>query len=269
MQACELHRWDVTPAEAREIQRQMRARMELRSRIGRIRFVAGADLAFRLPELRSWEHGTGRAIAGVVVFRYPGLEEVERVWVEQALTFPYLPGLLSFREIPALLAAFARLRQAPDLIFVDGHGYAHPRRFGIASHLGVLLQTPTIGCAKSVLIGNYQPPHVQAGSWTPLLAPTDAQTKHTLRGPRAKFAGHQPAARRPAATGKLECIGAALRTRQGVRPLFVSQGHRVALERAIELVLSVCDGFRVPRPTRLADHFVGAIKRGQIPPVLA
>lgn len=238
MKALELHPWNVTTSEARAIQLQLRSQIELRDRIGKIRHVAGADLAFRLPEARSWERGTGTAIAGVIVFRYPEMEEVERVSVEETLTFPYVPGLLSFREIPALLAAFARLRTVPDLIFVDGHGYAHPRRFGIASHLGVVLDTPTIGCAKSVLIGQFKEPKKKAGSWTPLVALDDA--------------------------GKPERVAAALRTREGVKPIFVSQGHRVSLARAIRLVMSVCDGFRIPRPTREADHFVGAVKRGEV-----
>ena len=237
MKALQLHEWNVTPKEAREIQTKLRDQVELRDRIGKIRHVAGADLAFRLPERRSWVRGTGTAIAGVVVFQYPQMKEVEKVWVEETLTFPYVPGLLSFREIPALLAAFAKLRTTPDLIFVDGHGYAHPRRFGIASHLGVVLGTPTIGCAKSVLIGEYSEPPKRAGGWTPLVALDESK--------------------------KFERVGAALRTRDATRPIFVTQGHRVSLSRAIRLVMSVCDGYRIPRPTREADHFVGAVKRGE------
>jgi deoxyribonuclease V len=238
MKALELHPWKVTPSEARAIQLRLRDQLELRDRMGEIRYVAGADLAFRLPEARSWERGTGMAIAGVIVFRYPEMEEVERIFVEETLTFPYVPGLLSFREIPALIAAFNRLRTAPDLIFVDGHGYAHPRRFGIASHLGVLLDTPTIGCAKSVLIGEYRAPGKKVGSWTPLIA-SDGEANP-------------------------ERVGAVLRTREGVKPIFVSTGHRVSLVRAIKLVMSVCDGYRIPKPTREADHFVGAAKRGEV-----
>jgi deoxyribonuclease V len=254
MEALRLHRWNVTPREARDIQLRIRDRVELRDRVGRIRYIAGADLAFRLPHARSWETGAGSAIAGVVVFRYPSLEEVERIWIEEPLTFPYVPGLLSFREIPALIAAFTRLRTAPDLIFVDGHGYAHPRRLGIASHLGIVLDTPTIGCAKSVLIGSYEEPARNAGSWTPLLAPTLAGEKTAAESSVAKMT----------ASPKLERIGAALRTRDGVNPIFVSSGHHISLPRAIKLTLAVCDGFRIPRPTRLADQFVGAVKRGEI-----
>lgn len=246
MKALRIHRWDVTPEEARDIQLLLRRRVELADRIGRVRLVAGADLAFRLPERRSWERGTGRAIAGVVVFTYPELEEVERVWVEQKLTFPYVPGLLSFREIPALLKAFARLRHTPDLIFCDGQGYAHPRRFGIACHLGVLLGLPTIGCAKSRLIGESAEPGTRAGAWSPLKAPMVSAE----RKPRPPDAGAQ------------EVIGAALRTRTGVRPIYVSQGHRISLTRAVNFTLAVCDDYRIPLPTRTADHFVDAVKRG-------
>jgi deoxyribonuclease V len=239
MKALHLHDWKVTPAEARDIQLELRGRLELTDRLPEtIRFVAGADCAFRLPERRSWESGGGRAIAGVIVYSYPELQEVERASIECALTFPYVPGLLSFREIPALLAAFAKIRSTPDVIFVDGHGYSHPRRIGIASHLGLLLDCPTIGCAKSLLIGEHKEPPQMGGSWSDLKAPcTDDKTQ-------------------------FETIGAAYRARDSVRPIYVSIGHRVSLPRAIELVRSVSDGFRIPKPTREADHFVAAVKRG-------
>src|SRR6185437_6846999 len=141
MEYLRLHRWRVTPREAARIQLRIRERLELTDRLPRIRTMAGADLAY--------DAKRNRAIAGVVVYHYPEMEEIERVWAESPITFPYVPGLLSFREMPALLKVFSRVRNAPDLIFYDGHGYAHPRRFGIACHLGVLLDRPTIGCAKS------------------------------------------------------------------------------------------------------------------------
>ena len=242
MKALALHRWNVTTAEAREIQIALREQMERSDRFGRVRYIAGADLAFEQPEPITWKRGlrggSGRAIAGVVLYRFPGLEEVERVSAVRPLRFPYVPGLLSFREAPALLAAFARLRHRPDLIFIDGHGYAHPRRFGIACHLGVLLDRPTIGVAKSLLVGTHGEPGAKAGSWAPLL---DTNEKN-----------------------ESETIGAVLRTADSVRPIFVSQGHRISLERAIEFVMAVADGYRIPRPTRDADHFVGALKRGGI-----
>ncbi len=185
------------------------------------RYVAGADVALDLAR--------NRAIAGVILFRFPQLEEVERVFAVRPLTFPYVAGLLSFREAPALLAAFRKLSRAADLIFIDGHGYAHPRRFGIACHIGLLLGQPTIGCAKSLLIGTHAALRAAAGSRAPLL-------------------------------DKAEAIGAAVRTRRGVKPVYVSVGHRISLSRAVEFTLAAADGFRIPRPTRLADHFVETIK---------
>ena len=158
------------------------------------------------------------------------MREIERAWAERPLEFPYVPGLLSFRELPALLAAMAKLRAEPDVIYCDAQGYAHPRRFGLACHLGVLLDRATVGCAKSRLIGEHRAPGRAAGSWAAL-----------------EDAG--------------ETIGAALRTRTDVKPIYVSTGHRVALPSAIQLVLAVCDGYRIPKPTRGADHFVEELKR--------
>lgn len=186
--------------------------------------MAGADLAFDLAR--------NRAIAGVVIYRFPEMQEIERLWDETEISFPYVPGLLSFREAPALLKVFSSVKNTPDLIFCDGHGYAHPRRFGITSHLGVLLDTPTIGCAKSLLIGTHGPAPLRAGRWTPLLH------------------------------GK-EIIGAVLRSRSGVKPIYVTQGHRVSLVTSVRFVTAVLDGYRIPRPTRDADHFVAAVKRGE------
>jgi deoxyribonuclease V len=231
------HRWNLTPAAARALQLKLRTRVELRDRLPRIRTVAGADVAFELPGRRSWESGAGRAIAGVVVYRFPEMEEIERVYAVRPLRFPYVPGLLSFRELPALLAAFRRLRHMPDLIFADGQGYAHPRRFGIASHLGVLLDLPTIGVAKSRLVGRHDEPGVRAGKWAPLLDQTE--------------------------DGGEERIGAVLRTADNVRPVYASQGHRISLKTAIKLVMAVCDGYRIPRPTRDADRYVANVKRGR------
>jgi deoxyribonuclease V len=232
MKALHLHRWNVTPAEAREIQLQLRSRLELQYRIPKLSHVAGADIALELHGRGSWRTGEGRAIAGVIVYRFPEMVEVERTSSIQPLMFPYVPGLLSFREIPALLAAFESLRIPPDLIFCDAQGYAHPRRFGLACHLGVLLDVPSIGVAKSLLIGECKKPAQSAGSTAPLLDPNTR-----------------------------EQIGALVRTANGVKPVYVSQGHRISLARAIEFTLAVTDGFRIPRPTREADHFVNALRR--------
>jgi deoxyribonuclease V len=170
------------------------------------------------------------AFAGVIVYRFPGLEEVERRMARRRLRFPYVPGLLSFRESPVLLAAFARLRTEPDLILIDGHGLAHPRRFGIACHIGILFDKPTIGCAKSRLVGEHQDPGEKAGATTPLM----------LEGER---------------------IGVVLRTRDDVKPIYVTTGHRVSLDSAVDLVKQCVDRFRIPKPTREADHYVRDLRR--------
>ena len=231
-QALRLHRWDVTPAEAREIQLQFRSQVELQDRFGPLRRVAGADVAFHT-------RPAPKAVAAVVLFSYPDWQELECAIATRPLAFPYVPGLLSFREIPAILAALERLRHPPDLIFCDGQGYSHPRRFGLASHLGVLLDLPSIGCAKSRLLGEPAAaagPPDRPGSWTPLM-------------------------------DNSERIGAVLRTRARSRPLYISTGHRVSLDRAVALTLEACDGHRVPLPTRRADRCVALAKRGNTPPL--
>jgi len=235
------HEWDVTPSRAREIQEQLRRLWIGEDRLPQIRLVAGLDASFvlvgsqALKKPRYWGavRDANRAIGCVVMYRYPEMEEVERASAVLPLDFPYIPGLLSFREIPVLLAALANLKQMPDLLYCDGQGYAHPRRLGIASHLGVLLDRPTIGCAKSVLLGTHKPLDEKAGSEAALV-------DEKAEGER---------------------IGTVLRTRDGVRPIYVSQGHRVSLESAARLTLQVCDGYRIPRPTRDADHLAGETKR--------
>jgi deoxyribonuclease V len=215
-------RWNLTPREAMRLQESLRERVELQDRFGDIRYMAGADMAFD-PE-------TEVAFAGVIVYRFPGLEEVERRMARRKLRFPYVPGLLSFRESPVLLAAFARLRTEPDIILIDGHGRAHPRRFGIACHIGILFDKPTVGCAKSRLVGEHQEPGETAGSTAPLM----------LEGER---------------------IGVVLRTRDDVKPIYVTTGHRVSLDSAVGLVKQCLDGFRIPKPTREADHYVRDLRR--------
>jgi deoxyribonuclease V len=236
------HRWDVAPAEARKIQEELRSQWKGEDAFGEIRTVAGLDASFLLTESQAlkksptrWNRlrNANRAIGCVVMYRFPEMEELERGYAILPLEFPYVPGLLSFREIPVLLAALRKLTVMPDLSFCDAQGYAHPRRMGLASHLGVVLNLPTIGCAKSLLIGSHKPLPQKAGSWTPLLD--------------EKAGG--------------ERIGEVLRTRTGVNPIYVSQGHRVSLETSIRLTLAVTDGFRIPRPTRDADRFAGEIKR--------
>lgn len=232
------HEWGVSTAEARRIQEELRGKWEGADRLGEIRTVAGLDAAFVIKGSQAMKAVRGRcaamgeanrAIAGVVVYTYPGMKELERAQAEVRLEFPYVPGLLSFREIPALLAALEKLRAVPDLLICDGQGYAHPRRMGLATHLGILLDRPTIGCAKSILIGEHGRLGNEKGAWTAMM---DGG----------------------------ETIGAALRTRADVKPVYVSQGHRIALETAIRMTLSVGDGVRIPRPTREADHYVSKLK---------
>jgi len=236
------HRWDVSPAKARKIQEELRAHWKGVDAFGDIRTVAGLDASFVLTASQAVRKPTShwnrlqeanRAIGCMVMYRFPGMEELERAYAILPLEFPYVPGLLSFREIPVLLAALRKLHTLPDLLFCDAHGYAHPRRLGLASHLGVVLDLPSIGCAKSLLIGTHKALPQKAGSWTPL-------TDEKAGGER---------------------IGAVVRTRSGVNPIYVSQGNRVSLETSIRLTLAVTDGYRIPRPTRDADHFAGEIKR--------
>ena len=219
------HRWDLTPQGAARLQIELRQRLKAVPDVGSIKTIAGADIAL--------DKAAGLGFAGVIVYSFPDLVELERQSAERRLTFPYVPGLLVFREGPVLLDALAKLRTEPDLIFFDAHGYSHPRRFGLASHLGVILDTPSIGCAKSLLVGRYQEPPNQAGAWTPLV---DGE----------------------------ETIGAVVRTRPDVQPVFISVGHRVDLKTAIEFALAATDGLRIPKPTREADHYVEALKRGAI-----
>jgi deoxyribonuclease V len=213
-----LHRWDLAPAEARVLQHQLAEQVVREDRFDPIRTVAGVDLGFpKTPD------GGVLGRAAVVVLRVPDLDLAEERVVEQPVTFPYVPGLLSFREAPVGLAAVASLERRPDLLLVDGHGIAHPRRCGIACHLGLLLDLPTIGCAKSILVGRAEEPGPNPGDWTPLVH----------RG---------------------ETIGAALRTRPKTKPIYVSIGHRVSLASAIALVSQCGRGYRLPEPTRLADR---------------
>jgi deoxyribonuclease V len=233
------HQWNISTAQARRIQEDLRHRWIGEDRFGEIRTVAGLDAAFVLTGSQAfaasrnrWKllREANRAIAGAVLYSYPEMQEIARAHAEVRLQFPYVPGFLSFREIPALLAALKKLSQMPDLIFCDGQGYAHPRRMGLATHLGIVLDRPTIGCAKSILIGTHGALAQERGATTPLL---DREEK----------------------------IGMVLRTRAGVNPMYISPGHRVSFDSAVRLALSVADGVRIPRPTRDADHFVGAIKR--------
>jgi len=216
------HDWDLAFPEARALQERLSRRV-IEAGSGRApRLVAGADISF--------DRRSPRLHAAVVVLDAASLEVVEMAGVEARARFPYVPGYLSFREIPPLLEAFARLRSRPDLILCDGQGRAHPRRFGLACHLGVLLDVPTLGCAKSRLIGAYREPGARRGAHT-----------------RLRDGG--------------EVIGEVVRTRSGVKPVFVSVGHRITLAEARRSVLRLAPRYRLPEPIRAAHQEVNRLRR--------
>lgn len=209
------HSWSVTPTEARAIQNQLREHVVREDRLGKVTRVAGVDAGF--------EEGGSVTRAAVVVLSFPGLEPIEQSVARRPTSFPYVPGLLSFREIPAVLDALEQLRTRPDLLLCDGQGFAHPRRIGFTSHIGVVTDWPTIGVAKSLLVGTVgEVPH-ERGAWTPIQD----------RG---------------------EIVGAALRTRVKVKPVYVSIGHKISLESAIDYVIRCTTRYRLPETTRLADR---------------
>jgi len=219
-----LHRWDLSPAEAIALQGRLAPRVVLEGEPREVRLVAAADVAYAdLPRGRWGAARAGLARAAAVLLSYPGLEVLEQHVLESPVSFPYVPGLLSFREAPGLCLALERMSQPPDLLLVDGHGYAHPRRFGIACHVGLLAGVPTIGVAKSRLCGDSGPLPLEAGARVPLVE-------------------------------NGEIIGLVLRTRAGVAPLYVSIGHLISLEAAAQWTLRLCRGHRLPEPARLADR---------------
>ncbi|HZS06252.1 MAG TPA: deoxyribonuclease V [Blastocatellia bacterium] len=249
----QLHAWDLTPAEAIALQKKLREQVVIRPLPDKVELVAGADISFnKFSEV---------VYAGIVVLRLPQLEVIATSGVVTTTKFPYIPGLLSFREVPALLEAWQKLTVRPDVLVLDGQGIAHPRRLGIASHIGLVIGLPTVGCAKTVLTGRYEEPDPQAGSWSPM-------------------------------TDKGETIGAALRTKDRVNPVFISPGHLADIPSAITLALRCVRGYaehntsgglfgtrpepsrskgskyRIPEPTRLAHLFVNAMRRGEewVPP---
>lgn len=209
------HDWDLAPAAARALQERLRDQVIAQDRLPPVRRVAGIDVGF--------EQAGAIARAAVVVLSFPELQLLDQAVARLPTRFPYVPGLLSFREIPVVLKALDELRMEPDLLICDGQGQAHPRRFGLACHLGLLIDRPSIGAAKSRLIGEYGPLPDARGGWMPL-------------------------------THQGETLGAVLRTRAGVTPLFVSIGHRVSLDTAIRYVLACCPRYRLPETTRLAHR---------------
>jgi deoxyribonuclease V len=216
-----LHRWDLTPREAVEVQQRMRNMVRLRPLARPVGAIAGADI--------SYNKFSETVFAGLVVLSLPDLRIVETAGVRSVAKFPYVPGLLSFREAPSLLEAWEKLKTKPDVLMFDGQGIAHPRRFGIACHVGVLLDWPTIGCAKSILVGRYGELGLEAGSRSPLV-------------------------------DKGEQVGVALRTKSKVAPVYVSPGHLMDLDSAVDLVLRSTTKYRLPEPTRQAHLLVNRLR---------
>ena len=214
MKISQRHAWPLNVEEAIAIQEQLRAEIITSDQLGTVNYVAGVDMGFEA-------EGT-ISRAAVAVLSFPALQLQESAIARRPTSFPYVPGFLSFREIPAVLDALEKISITPDLILCDGQGIAHPRRFGIACHLGLLVNIPTIGVAKSLLIGKYEEVPQERGSWQPLWH-------------------------------RRETIGAVLRTRTGTKPLYISSGHRVSLPTAIEYVLRCTPKYRLPETTRIAD----------------
>lgn len=215
MQPALIHPWDLTPSEAVALQKELAAKVERTDRFGEVRYIAGIDVGF--------EYEGRVARAAVAVLRADDMVTVDQCVARRETRFPYITGLLSFREIPVILDALDKLSIPPDLLLMDGQGIAHPRRVGIASHLGLVTGMPSIGVGKSRLTGRHAEPPAEKGGWTPLLS----------RG---------------------ETIGAVLRTRPGCRPLYISTGHRVGLETAIAWVMRATTRYRLPETTRAAHR---------------
>lgn len=216
-----LHPWKVSPAEAREIQEKLRKRLRLRPPRAPLKTIAAGDVAYSREDDMTY--------AAFLLFTYPDLTLLESASAKGRASFPYVPGFLTFREAPILLKAFSRLKTRPDLILIDGQGIAHPRFMGIAAHIGLILNLPAIGCAKSRLIGTHEE-----------LAPDRGKAVPLLVGDRT--------------------AGMVLRTRAGVKPVYVSPGHKMNMETSVKIVLSLCRGYRIPEPLRQAHMFVSKLR---------
>jgi deoxyribonuclease V len=225
------HDWPTNLDEARAIQEQLRSQVIAHDDFGELRTVAGVDAGYE-GDPRA-EDGPTIARAAIVVLEFPSLRPLDYAIARRPAPIPYVPGFLSFREAPAVMAALDELRIRPDLLICDGHGIAHPRRLGIATHVGLLSGLPSIGCAKSLLTGHHSPVPDVRGAHVPLL-----------------YRGEQ--------------IGAVLRTRVGVKPLYISVGHRISLPSALDLVMACTTKYRLPETTRAAD---GLASHGKIPSV--
>jgi deoxyribonuclease V len=222
MRINKLHSWDLAPSGAAALQRELAGQVDVRTPLTRCELVAGGDV--------SYARFSQTIYAGVVVVRVADGSIVEKQGAVYNTKFPYIPGFLSFREGPALLEAFAHLKTRPDAVMFDGQGLAHPRRFGLACHVGLWLNLPSLGCAKSCLVGQFREP------------------------------GKQPACLAPL-RDQGEVVGSVVRTKKGIKPVFVSAGHQIDLPSAVRVVLACCQGYRLPEPARQAHLFVNELRR--------
>lgn len=220
-----MQNWNVNPTEAVQIQQEMRNKIVLQPLEKNIQYIAGADISLNLD--------SDIAYAGIIVLDYKTLQPVAHATAISKLTFPYIPGLLSFREIPALMEAWERIPLHPDVVMVDGHGIAHPRRMGIATHFGLLIDTPTLGCAKKILAGKYVMPLPEKGNYTEI-----------------KYGN--------------EVLGYAFRTRTHVKPVFISPGHLITHKESLHIAQYCAVKYRLPEPTRLAHQLVNQLRRGEV-----
>jgi len=214
-----LHSWKVNPREAIQLQKELKKKISLKKSFNKVKVVAGADVSYY----------KNKMVAGVIVFEFPNLKAIEKQSFISPVNFPYIPGLLTFREGPSLLEAFKKIKITPDVILFDGQGIAHPRRMGIATHLGLFLNKPTIGCAKSRLSGKYTSIGEEKGDYA-LLKEGE------------------------------EVLGAVLRTRKKVKPIFISPGNKIDLLTSIDIILKCIDKYKLPVPVREAHIFVNQIR---------
>jgi deoxyribonuclease V len=221
MKCLSLHKWDLQYSEAIKVQQELKDQLILEAPNIDLKLVAGADV--------SYSKGSDTFYSSVVVLEMPYMSILEEATAEAKVDFPYIPGLLSFREAPILIKAFEKVKNIPDVIIFDGQGIAHPRGLGLASHMGLILDLPSIGCAKSRLVGDYNPVGSEMGEHTPIM-----------------FKG--------------DVVGAVLRTKRNVAPVFISPGHRMDLLSAVEIVMRTCRGYKLPEPTRQAHLSVNRVR---------
>ncbi len=221
MKCKDLHPWNLSYEEAIKVQHDLSSKVILEPFRSEIKLIAGADV--------SYSKGSDIFFAGVVIMETPGMKILEYATAEDKVDFPYIPGFLSFRESPVLIKAFEKIQNIPDVVIFDGQGIAHPRHLGIASHLGLIIDLPSIGCAKNILVGKYEDVGIEAGNYSPII-----------------FKG--------------DLVGVTLRTRRNVLPVFVSPGHKMDVLSAMEIVMNACRGYRLPEPIRQAHILVNKVR---------